>query len=76
MRCSTPQASDTILGAGWASAGYTAATIDAACRGVGFLLHEGGIPVRLRAFHLDDEAAASIAVQAEKIRRAQPAVLA
>jgi DNA translocase FtsK/SpoIIIE-like protein len=76
MRCSTPQASDTILGAGWASAGYTAATIDAASRGVGFLLHEGGIPVRLRAFHLDDEAAASIARQAEKIRRAQSAVLA
>lgn len=68
MRCSTPQASDTILGAGWASAGYSAAEIDAACRGVGFLLHEGGIPVRLRAFHLDDAAVAAIAERAETIR--------
>jgi FtsK/SpoIIIE family len=68
MRCSTPQASDTILGAGWASAGYSAAEIDAGCRGVGFLLHEGGLPVRLRAFHLDDAAVAGIAERAEKIR--------
>jgi S-DNA-T family DNA segregation ATPase FtsK/SpoIIIE len=69
MRCSTPQASDTILGAGWASAGYSAAEIDAACRGVGFLLHEGGVPVRLRAYHLDDGAIAAIAERAETIRR-------
>jgi hypothetical protein len=71
MRCSTPQASDTILGAGWATAGYSAASIDAACRGVGFLLHEGGLPVRLRAFHLDDDALTAIAERAEVIRRAQ-----
>ncbi|MGH8973757.1 MAG: FtsK/SpoIIIE domain-containing protein, partial [Acidimicrobiia bacterium] len=71
MRCSTPQASDTILGAGWATAGYSAAEIDAACRGVGFLLHEGGVPVRLRAFHLDDDAITAIAERAEAIRRAQ-----
>ncbi len=69
MRCSTPQASDTILGAGWASGGYSAAEIDAGCRGVGFLLHEGGIPVRLRAFHLDDAAVADIAQRAEKVRQ-------
>lgn len=72
MRCSTPQASDTILGAGWASAGYSAAEIDAACRGVGYLLHEGGLPVRLRAFHLDDPAIAAIAERAEALRHAQP----
>lgn len=70
MRCSTPHASDTILGSGWASAGYSAAEIDAASRGVGFLLHEGGLPVRLRAFHLDDDAVASIADHAEAIRKA------
>jgi S-DNA-T family DNA segregation ATPase FtsK/SpoIIIE len=69
MRCSTPHASDTILGAGWASAGYSAAEIDAAARGVGFLLHEGGLPVRLRAFHLDDDAVASVAEHAEAIRK-------
>jgi len=69
MRCSTPQASDTILGAGWASAGYSAAEIDAASRGVGYLLHEGGLPVRLRAFHLDDNTVADIAKRAEALRR-------
>jgi len=70
MRCSTPQASDTILGSGWASAGYSAAEIDAASRGVGYLLHEGGLPVRLRAFHLGDDAVADIAERAEALRRA------
>lgn len=69
MRCSTPQASDTILGAGWASAGYSAALIDGACRGVGLLLHEGGLPVRHRAFHLGDETLACIAERAESVRR-------
>lgn len=68
LRCSTPQASDTILGAGWASSGYSAAEVDAACRGVGYLLHEGGQPVRLRAFYLGDEDLAAIADRAEALR--------
>jgi hypothetical protein len=42
LRCSTPQASDTILGSGWASEGYSAAQIDPTARGVGLLLQEGG----------------------------------
>jgi hypothetical protein len=54
LRCSTPQASDTILGSGWASQGYSAATIDPATRGVGLLLQEGGVPVRLRSCYLND----------------------
>ncbi|HDH25481.1 MAG TPA: DUF2075 domain-containing protein [Actinobacteria bacterium] len=68
MRCSTPQASDTILGSGWASAGYSAANIDPASRGVGYLLHEGGIPHRLRSYYLDDSALASISARAEALR--------
>jgi len=68
MRCSTPQASDTILGSGWASSGYSAAEIDPACRGVGYLLHEGGIPVRLRSYHLHDHALRLIAARAEALR--------
>lgn len=32
LRCTTSQASDTILGQGWASSGYSAAEVDAACR--------------------------------------------
>jgi DNA segregation ATPase FtsK/SpoIIIE, S-DNA-T family len=65
LRCSTPDASDTILGRGWASQGYSAASIDPAIRGVGFLLQEGGIPVRLRACYLDDDQLAQIAHRAE-----------
>ena len=68
MRCSTPQASDTILGSGWASAGYSAADIDPASRGVGYLLHEGGIPQRLRSYYLDDSSLASISARAEALR--------
>jgi hypothetical protein len=48
LRCSTPEASDTILGRGWASQGYSAAQIDPTARGVGLLLQEGGVLVRLR----------------------------
>jgi hypothetical protein len=72
MRCSTPQASDTILGSGWASAGYSAASIDPASRGVGYLLHEGGIPQRLRSYYLDDSSLASISARAEVLRGRRP----
>jgi len=68
MRCSTPQASDTILGSGWASAGYSAADVDPASRGVGFLLHEGGIPQRIRSHYLDDPTLASLSKRAEALR--------
>jgi hypothetical protein len=68
MRCTTPQASDTILGAGWASQGYSAADIDPAARGVGWLLHEGGVPVRLRSYWLDDDAIRAIARRAAALR--------
>jgi len=69
LRCSTPQASDTVLGAGWASQGHTASDIDSAHRGVGLLLHEGGQPIRLRSHYLDDTTLAAIADRAETLRR-------
>ena len=68
LRCSTPQASDTILGSGWASEGYSAASIDPATRGVGLLLQEGGVPVRLRSCWLDDLGLADLARRAEHLR--------
>jgi hypothetical protein len=68
LRCSTPEASDTILGRGWASQGYSAATIDPTARGVGLLLQEGGVPVRLRACWLDDLDLAELARRAEGLR--------
>jgi S-DNA-T family DNA segregation ATPase FtsK/SpoIIIE len=68
LRCSTPQASDTILGSGWATQGFSASSIDAADRGVGFLLHEGLIPVRLKAYCLSDDDLAAIAARALQLR--------
>jgi FtsK/SpoIIIE family len=68
LRCSTPDASDTILGRGWASQGYSAAAIDPAARGVGWLLQEGGVPVRLRACYLHDLELADLARRAEVLR--------
>jgi hypothetical protein len=69
FRCSTPQASDTILGQGWASQGWSATAVDAADRGVGYLLHEGGRPVHAKACYLSDSDLASIARRAEALRR-------
>lgn len=68
MRCSTPQASDTILGSGWASAGYSATDVDPASRGVGYLLHEGGTPQRIRSYYLDDSSLTSLSQRAETLR--------
>lgn len=66
LRCSTPSSSDMVLGAGWASQGYSAAKIDAAMRGVGLLLHEGGRPIRLRTFLPErDQLLAAVAAGAE-----------
>ena len=68
LRCATREASDTVLGSGWGSDGYSAADIDAAARGVGYLLHEGGLPVRMRSYYLDDDSIARLAERAEVIR--------
>ncbi len=64
FRCSTDASSDTILGHGWASAGYTAAAIDPAARGVGWLLAEGGIPRRVKSAYLSDADVARLAAHA------------
>ena len=70
MRCNTPQASDTILGSGWASLGFSASQIPGASRGVGYLLAEGEEPVRLRAFYLNDADVDRLAATAAE-RRAE-----
>jgi hypothetical protein len=69
LRCTTPAASDTVLGTGWASQGVNAAAINPAQRGVGWLLHEAGQPVRLRAFRLDDQMIAWAAHTAARLRQ-------
>jgi hypothetical protein len=70
LRCNTPQASDTILGQGWASLGHSAATIAPGERGIGLLLAEDGIPVRMRAFYLSDRDIDELAAWAAALRQA------
>lgn len=67
-RCTTRDASDTILGAGWAGKGFDAASIAPALRGVGYLLAEDGIPRRLRTYQLGDEDIAAIVARAVRLR--------
>jgi hypothetical protein len=68
LRCTTPEASDTVLGQGWASQGYSASTLDPTARGVGFLLAEGAVPVKIRTHYLSDADIAALAKQAEILR--------
>ena len=68
LRCTTPESSDTVLGQGWAAQGYSAATVDPANRGVGFLLHEGGVPVKLRSYYLGDDDVVALARRAAALR--------
>jgi S-DNA-T family DNA segregation ATPase FtsK/SpoIIIE len=67
-RCATRDASDTILGSGWAAEQISASTIDPRLRGVGYLLADGGVPHRIRSMYLDDEAISSIVTVAAKRR--------
>jgi hypothetical protein len=69
FRCSTRDASDTILGAGRATAGFSADAFDAAYPGVSYLLARDNRPVRLRTFYLPDEALYAVAARAERLRK-------
>ncbi|MHB1447260.1 MAG: FtsK/SpoIIIE domain-containing protein, partial [Acidimicrobiales bacterium] len=60
LRCATSAASDTILGSGWATEGYSASSISPSTRGVGYLLHESGVPVRMRTYWADDATVAGL----------------
>ncbi|MFF0777075.1 FtsK/SpoIIIE domain-containing protein [Streptomyces sp. NPDC003720] len=56
LRCTTPEASDTILGKGAAAAGYSAKTIEPEMRGAGLLWAEGSNPTLVRAdYYTDDQ---------------------
>ena len=68
MRCSSTDASDTILGSGWAQRECSAASIDPGQRGVGYLLAEGGVPVLIKTPYLDDAEIELIARQSEALR--------
>jgi DNA segregation ATPase FtsK/SpoIIIE, S-DNA-T family len=68
FRCSTEASSDVILGHGWAGRGYSAAEIDPAARGVGWLIAEGGMPRRMRAAFLADDQVHELAAVAARRR--------
>jgi S-DNA-T family DNA segregation ATPase FtsK/SpoIIIE len=55
LRCTTPEASDTILGKGAAAAGYSAKSIEPEMRGAGLLWAEGSNPTMVRADYYDDD---------------------
>lgn len=55
FHCLTPQASDTILGQGMASAGFSATTIPGEQRGVSWMFTEGSAPKMTRGFWLSEE---------------------
>jgi S-DNA-T family DNA segregation ATPase FtsK/SpoIIIE len=69
LRTTTPQSSDMILGQGQASAGYSSAKVAAETRGIGFLLAEGALPVRLRSYRIDDATLARLTERAAHLRR-------
>jgi DNA segregation ATPase FtsK/SpoIIIE, S-DNA-T family len=68
FRCTTDSSSDTVLGQGWATEGYTAAEIDPLARGVGWLLSETGTPRRIKAAYLTDADVADLAAYAVSLR--------
>jgi hypothetical protein len=72
LRCTTPEASDTVLGQGWASQGYSASTLDPTARGVGFLLAEGAVPIKIRTHYLADDDIAILTRRAEAVRGSSP----
>lgn len=67
-RCATREASDTILGSGWATQEVTASSIAPKLRGVGYLLAEEGYPSRMRTMHLDDATIAVVVDEALRLR--------
>ncbi|WP_395103763.1 FtsK/SpoIIIE domain-containing protein [Actinomadura sp. SCN-SB] len=69
MRCTTRDASDTILGAGWATQGFSAAEIDVNTRGVGLLLAEAGFPRLCKSYYLEDHDIRAIAARGAALRR-------
>jgi S-DNA-T family DNA segregation ATPase FtsK/SpoIIIE len=68
LRCTTPASSDMVLGAGSASAGFTASRIDPLARGAGYLLAEGGRPQLGRAFLVDPAAVEQLVDRAKRVR--------
>lgn len=73
FRCATDDSSDVVLGKGAAKAGYTAAAIPDASRGVGLLRAEGKrIPRRVKSAFLTDSQVTDLAARAVLLRSLTP----
>ncbi|MEV5204903.1 FtsK/SpoIIIE domain-containing protein [Streptomyces sp. NPDC053720] len=70
LRCTTPEASDTILGKGAAASGYSAKSIESEMRGAGLLWAEGTNPVLVRADYYSDEEVNLLLEKAYQLRKA------
>jgi S-DNA-T family DNA segregation ATPase FtsK/SpoIIIE len=71
MRCLTPQASDTILGQGYAAAGHNAQDILKSQRGVGIYMDgEGAEPELTRGHYYDDDEVELLLKRAYALRAA------
>jgi FtsK/SpoIIIE family len=70
LRCTTPEASDTILGRGAAASGYSAKTIESEMRGAGYLWSEGASPVLVRADYYSDDQVNTLLERARELRAA------
>ncbi|GAA3222754.1 FtsK/SpoIIIE domain-containing protein [Actinocorallia longicatena] len=70
LRCTTPDASDTILGSGRASQGFSAAKFNADQRGAGYLLSEGALPIQTRSAFLNESELSGLASRAYDLRKA------
>jgi len=68
-RCTTDISSDVILGYGWASRGYSAASIAPTEQGIGWLIAEAGLPRRIKVAYLADGDIIRLAAYARDIRR-------
>lgn len=72
FRCSTRDASDIALGAGWASQGFNASTIPLNGSGIGYCLGEGGLPQLFRGIYISDEQEVEIIDAACRMRGIDP----
>ncbi|MGC8628184.1 MAG: FtsK/SpoIIIE domain-containing protein [Acidimicrobiales bacterium] len=69
FRCTTKEASDVVLGSGWATKGTSASEIDPMTPGVCYLLAEGATPEKIRCYYLSDSDLDLVATRAEELRR-------
>ncbi|MER7050498.1 FtsK/SpoIIIE domain-containing protein [Streptomyces jumonjinensis] len=68
LRCTTPEASDTILGKGAAASGYSAKSIEPEMRGAGLLWAEGTNPTLVRADYYSDDQVKELLERAYDLR--------